>query len=269
VTAAAAGSESAAASSARAQHGHGHRPRSPDTVSATDDAVSEKHDAVPVSRRSRNERRRGDALSAVTGSATRVAENQRRRPRQVQRQRAARIPGRPRLRWVLGGVGFQPAHGPPAFGETAARRAGCPPHHGKHRQGRSVESSGSGSVSVSVSVRDSVKGSEQRAARGPVRSRSSAPVTVSVTGQGSACRACGSRAPLKENQPAFARRAAGGCPAPVPCAPSVRRRRHARRCATSRAQRGTRSSCPRSTVRDAVAGGASRGPRERSQSSRR
>jgi hypothetical protein len=41
---------------------------------------------------------------------------------------------RARLRWILGGVGFQPAHGPPAFGVTTARRAGCPPHHGKRRQ---------------------------------------------------------------------------------------------------------------------------------------
>jgi hypothetical protein len=30
-----------------------------------------------------------------------------------------------------GGVGFQPAQGPSAFGETVARQAGCPPHHGK------------------------------------------------------------------------------------------------------------------------------------------
>jgi hypothetical protein len=96
---------SAAASSARAQHGHGHRPRSPGTVSATDDAVSEKHDAVPVSRRSRNERRRGDALSAVTGSATRVAEKQRRRQRQVQRQQAARGPMRPRSPVTVSGHG--------------------------------------------------------------------------------------------------------------------------------------------------------------------
>jgi hypothetical protein len=51
---------------------------------------------------------------------------------------------------------------------------------------------------------------------------------------GSPVRACGSRAPLKENRPAFARRAAGGCPAPVPRIPGVRRRRHSRRCARSR-----------------------------------
>jgi hypothetical protein len=69
------------------------------------------------------------------------------------RTRLSRIPRtrclpRPRLRWILGGVGFQPAHGPPAFGETVARRAGCPPHHGKHRHRRSVGSSGSDRVSV-------------------------------------------------------------------------------------------------------------------------
>jgi hypothetical protein len=57
---------------------------------------------------------------------------------------------------------------------------------------------------------------------------------------GSPFRACGSRAPLKEIRPAFARRATGGCPAPVPRAPDVRPRRCARRCATSRAQRGPR-----------------------------
>jgi hypothetical protein len=47
-------------------------------------------------------------------------------------------------------------------------------------------------------------------------------------------RACGSRAPLRENRPALARRATGGCPAPVPCVPDVRRRRCVRRCATPR-----------------------------------
>jgi hypothetical protein len=60
---------------------------------------------------------------------------------------------------------------------------------------------------------------------------------------GSPFRACGSRAPLKENRPAFTRWTTGGCPAPVPRAPGVRRRRHARRCATSRAQQGTCISC--------------------------
>jgi hypothetical protein len=60
---------------------------------------------------------------------------QRQGQRQVQRQQAVPGPVRSWLRWSSGGVGFQPAHGPPAFGETAARRAGCPPHHGKHRQG--------------------------------------------------------------------------------------------------------------------------------------
>jgi hypothetical protein len=57
-------------------------------------------------------------------------------------------------------------------------------------------------------------------------------------------RACGSRAPLKEIRPAFARRATGGCPAPVPRAPDVRPLRCARRCAMSRAQGGTGFSGP-------------------------
>jgi hypothetical protein len=39
----------------------------------------------------------------------------------------------------------------------------------------------------------------------------------------SPCRACGSRAPLKEIRSAFARKATGGCPAPVPRGPGVRR----------------------------------------------
>jgi hypothetical protein len=85
-----------------------------------------------------------------------------------------RGPARSRVRWILGGVGFQPAHGPPAFGETAARRAGCPPHHGKHRQGRSVESSGSGSVSVSVSGQ----------CQGERAASSAGPGTVTVIGPG-------------------------------------------------------------------------------------
>jgi hypothetical protein len=57
-------------------------------------------------------------------------------------------------------------------------------------------------------------------------------------------RACGSRAPLKEIRSALARMATGGCPAPVPRAPGVRRRRHARRCAISRTQRIPRFSGP-------------------------
>jgi hypothetical protein len=48
-------------------------------------------------------------------------------------------------------------------------------------------------------------------------------------------RACGSRAPLKKIRPTFARRATGGCPAPVPRVPGVR----LGRCSNSRAQRGT------------------------------
>jgi hypothetical protein len=57
---------------------------------------------------------------------------------------------------------------------------------------------------------------------------------------GSPFRACGSRAPLTENRPTFARRATGGCPAPVSRAPGVRLRRSA----NPRAQRGTRFSGP-------------------------
>jgi hypothetical protein len=51
--------------------------------------------------------------------------------------------------------------------------------------------------------------------------------------------ACGSRAPLKEHRPASARRATGGCPAPVPRIPRVARRR----CAPSRASRSPRVAC--------------------------
>jgi hypothetical protein len=57
-------------------------------------------------------------------------------------------------------------------------------------------------------------------------------------------RACGSRAPLKELRSAFARRAAGGCPAPVPRVPDARRRRCACRCAMSRAPWCTRRGEP-------------------------
>jgi hypothetical protein len=57
---------------------------------------------------------------------------------------------------------------------------------------------------------------------------------------GSPCRACGSRAPPKENRPAVARRATGGCPVPVPRAPCVK----PRRCQSLRAQQSPCSSCP-------------------------
>jgi hypothetical protein len=53
-------------------------------------------------------------------------------------------------------------------------------------------------------------------------------------------RACGSRAPLQELRSAFARMATGGCPASVPRAPGVGRRRQARRGASSRAPCGMR-----------------------------
>jgi hypothetical protein len=86
----------------------------------------------------------------------------------------SRGPARSRLRWIHGGVGFQPAHGSPALGETAARRAGCPPHHGKHRHGRSVGSGDSDSDSGSVRGRFS----EQR--RGPRRPR----IPDTATGHG-------------------------------------------------------------------------------------
>jgi hypothetical protein len=95
----------------------------------------------------------------------------------------SRGPARSRLRWIHGGVGFQPAHGPPAFGETAARRAGCPPHHGKHRHGRSVGSGDSDSDSDSGSVRG--RFSEQR--RGPRRPRIPDTATGHGVGDGREC----------------------------------------------------------------------------------
>jgi hypothetical protein len=76
-------------------------------------------------------------------------------------------------------------------------------------------------------------------------------------------RACESRAPLNENRPIFARRAAGGCPAPVPRAPGVRRRRCARG-ARNHVLSGTRDSRPpRCTNRGATVRRAPRGSRER------
>jgi hypothetical protein len=66
-----------------------------------------------------------------------------------------------------------------------------------------------------------------------------AAVAVPGAVAGSPHRACGSRAPLEENRPTSARRAAGGCPAPVPRFPGASRHR----CAMSRAQRGPRIAC--------------------------
>jgi hypothetical protein len=76
----------------------GNRTRSPVTVSITDRTAPEYHDS----------QRQGQGQP------------------QRQRQLSARGPQRARLRWILGGVGFQPAHGPPAFGETAARHCAHP-----------------------------------------------------------------------------------------------------------------------------------------------
>jgi hypothetical protein len=81
------------------------RPRSPVTVTVTDEAAPHPR-------------------NSTTGTAAGTA------------SASSRGPLRSRLRWILGGVGFQPAHEPSAFGETAARRAGCPPHHGKQRLGQ-------------------------------------------------------------------------------------------------------------------------------------
>jgi hypothetical protein len=98
-------------------------------------------------------------------------------------------------------------------------RSGSPPCGGV---GRSTNSVGHGHRRAS-----------RRPARWLWRASPGAPARCSP------CRACGSRAPLKKGQPASARRATGGCPAPVPRVPRVRRCRHARRCARPRAQRGT------------------------------
>jgi hypothetical protein len=73
-------------------------------------------------------------------------------------------------------------------------------------------------------------------------------------------RACGSRAPLKEIRSAFGRRAAGGCPAPVPRVPDVGRCRTpaGARLHVSSGERDSRAL--RSTRRGATVARCVRGP---------
>jgi hypothetical protein len=107
---------------------------------ASDDVVRGPTIAVPVTRRLRRGRRQGVFSSAVTGSATRLTENQRQgqgqrqgqvqRPRQrqgqVQRQRSARGPTRERLPATAIGLGVGHGHGRDRDG-VPRRGAGYPP----------------------------------------------------------------------------------------------------------------------------------------------
>jgi hypothetical protein len=223
---------------------------------------------VPGARRSLPGPTRRATSSAAPGSATRASENQRQGQRQRQRQRQRRSPIRPRFPVTVTVPGHRPrtpisatdrtdsvyqilrvtglpsrsALVAPPLRLAALRWREAPVFLGRFRPPSGV------STAFLVAVARFSKARSPRVP--PLRMCTFLLEASAAHSQGrharrcapirSPERACGSRAPLKEKRPTFARRATGGCPAPVPRVPGVGRRRYA----SSRAQQSTGFSCP-------------------------